>query len=298
MNSLMLLGPLGLGYQLSVDSMPAEDSGCFCESYQRTIVWDAPLVSLHCGAECEAQLVTNHLGSMPDALAIRDTLSRHRVAHSEVGQPPTTTPADFVISARNRASRTWFSTIRPPTLLDLASSVAISPSRPDGLYSDHWLGIDELPNYVALLHQQSPRLIWYNVGDWSDVSQLPYICNQFTSASTIVQVSLKSSVETSLLSSLLTTFAIPDNVRLILTRGGHDIISKTAEAVNVLPVERITGHDTAGAGAHFAAAFLLAHFRDPNRERSQGGFLDLVAHSRDTATRQIRNATASFGVLV
>lgn len=297
MNSLLSIGPLGLGYQLMVDEMPAEDNGCFANSYQRTIVWDAPLVALACAKSYRTSLISNKIGTAADAINIRRTLKDATIEHREIGIEAEHTPADFVISAVNKATRTWVSTITPPTIIDIRS--ALGSATANVLYSDHWIELDELPQYIDMLCETQPSIFWYNVGDWDEVAQLPFICDRFKDApgATVVQVSLKTAVETSLLRTLLSTFVAPIDVRLIVTRGGGDIIVKFGENLQLLPVRRIVGKETTGAGAHLTSSFLRRIAETCELPASIQEFSEIVGEARDFATRCIENGATPVGMV-
>jgi hypothetical protein len=297
MVKLLLIGPLGLGHHIRVEDMPTEDSGSFCKSYKRTVVWDAALVSLFSGKTFGCSFVSNKIGNFSDSLEIRRILQANNVSHAEVGTNPVHMPSDFIISTSTSSTRTWFSAITPPSYQELGEFISAYSDEFDVLYSDHWMQMADFACYVQLIKDKGAHAIWYNVGDWEDISQIPFICSQFDATNTVIQLSLKSTVETSLLTSLFSAFEVPQPVRLVITRGENEIIVKTAKDLRVLPVRRVNATETTGAGAYFAAEFLRRMIGERTSLPDGDSLFELIVQARDAATGHIENDSNPIGTL-
>lgn len=264
-SALVLIGPLGVGHHLCVPRSPLEDEGGRCERYQRTCVWDAAIVACELGMTWRTVLVGNYVGGGADADELRLHLRNHGVLLDELPASWKGPSFDVVISKMDTGSRTWYSTIHPPDLQKIFSSVneLVDRFAPEIVYFDHWFD-NQTPQELANgLRSLGAHRVYYNAGDTSSLEHLTAVLEALSSRYSIVQVSWKGGriKSTEHLRRVAQKLAPRKQQAVILTQGANNAYMFSRDVYFEVPVKSLRNVVTVGAGAYLSA-YLIDHLRD------------------------------------
>ncbi len=260
--ALCCIGPTGLGTFVETTRIPRLDDGVVANAHGALIVCDAAIVARLCGSRTSVVLITNHLGTRPEAAqVIRQGLGQGvTICASPI--PFEGVPTDLIFVDRLAGQRAYVTT---PYFPDSDHVVRSLSARPLG--DIHYVDVEvrTMSGRIALdaitSVDRKPKFSVWNLGAVTDLRHIvDWIADRRLPTRGVLQVSCSAGVSRRIaLEAGIHRMVEASDLAVAVSRGEHGIDVVTAAGVTSIPeLDPVPKAFTVGAGAALSAGIILA----------------------------------------
>lgn len=165
--SEIYVGGTGIAEILAVGMYPGEDGFAVCEDNRTMLAADGAMIAARRNAiDGSIALITGALGASSDAVKLRASLNDRNIDVSEVGDRPANCPKNWVIEARQGASRTIVARLPLLKTADVLHLAALRSGPFAVAYMDTYI-VDDWKRLSARLAMVTEGTLLINHGDVS-----------------------------------------------------------------------------------------------------------------------------------